>query len=50
MTKLPRITVTSEAGGWLIECTCGATSFQTRRPAADKWAHDHAKTHGGTGR
>lgn len=47
-SAIPTIAIKAEAGGWVATCsTCGAESFQTRRPQADRWAYDHLKTHGG---
>lgn len=38
MTKM---SITATAGGWLAVCECGAEAFHTRRPTADRWAHEH---------
>lgn len=46
MTELAQVSITSSAGGWLVTCSCGFERHCTRRPAADRVAHDHRQTHG----
>lgn len=45
MTKLPKVAITRSGAGWLVTCSCGWERHETRRPGADKAAHDHARTH-----
>lgn len=45
MTRLPRIAITRADGGWLATCSCKAEAWQQRRPQADRWAHEHARSH-----
>lgn len=45
MNTLPTITVARSGQGWVATCSCGAEVWTERRPAVDKWAHEHRKTH-----
>lgn len=46
MTGLETVVIEREGDGWLVSCSCGFARLCGRRPAADRVAFDHRRTHG----